>query len=305
MLTLDNTTARCKALSDATRVRLMALVRAHTLSVSEIADVTQLPQPRISSHLKVLREVDLVVPRRIGGSAFYQPTDTCQVVNAVLACAKDPLLEQDRLRAIDVVNKRSASTTWGDGVAGRMARSYSPGRTWESLARGLAVLANPGRVLDVASGDGAVAEILAPLANHVVCLDASPKVVDSGRERLGHIPNLRFVLGDMHQLPFPDQSFDTVLLMGALPHTPMPRQALEEAARVLAIGGRMAVSTLRTHPHHAAAQTFDHQHFGWEVEELSSTLSELGLSPRFCAITSQEKRPPHYEVITAAAEKRQ
>ncbi|MED5372119.1 MAG: metalloregulator ArsR/SmtB family transcription factor [Myxococcota bacterium] len=303
MLTLEDTTARCRALADSTRVRLMALVRAHTLSVSEIAHVTQLPQPRVSSHLKVLREAGLVVPRRVGGSAFYQPTEGCEVVRAVLKAAQDPLLSQDRARAIEVVQARRSSRGWGDGVAGRMARSYSPGRTWESLARGLAVLANPGRVLDVASGDGAVAEILAPLSREVVCLDANPRVVDLGRERMGHVKNLRFVLGDMHELPFPDASFDTVLLMGALPHTAQPREALSEAARVLAPGGRLAVSTLRTHAHRSTAQEYDHLSEGMESSELAEILESLDLHLRFCEQTSRERRAPHFEVITAAAEK--
>lgn len=45
-------------------------------------------------------------------------------------------------------------------------------------------------------------------------------------------PALRPVLYDGHRLPFPDQSFDVVLVLTVLHHTPHPRRIVAEARRV-------------------------------------------------------------------------
>ena len=88
----------------------------------------------------------------------------------------DPLVQQDLDRIPEVLQKRSSGSSWADSVAGDMERHYSPGRTWEATARGLVHLLEPGDVLDVASGDGVLAELLAPQAKSITCLDISSTV---------------------------------------------------------------------------------------------------------------------------------
>ena len=68
------------------------------------------------------------------------------------------------VRSVAAVLSSRAGLSWADQVAGDMERHYSPGRTWDTLARTLMPLLTLGQVLDVASGDGALAELLAPRA---------------------------------------------------------------------------------------------------------------------------------------------
>lgn len=65
------------------------------------------------------------------------------------------------------------------------------------------------------------------------------EAIDVAQERLGHIANTHFVQADVLQLPFPDDSFDTILSEGVLHHTPSTRLALFSATRVLAPGGEI------------------------------------------------------------------
>lgn len=299
MATLTDTTQLFKALADPTRVRLLSVLRAHTLTVGELCDTLALPQPRVSSHLRTLRDAELVQVRRIGGQAWYALTQPpSALVRSALDQARDPLLEQDRLRAQKLVDDRSQA--WVDQVAGRMEHSYSPGRTWESLGRALATLAAGEQVLDVGTGDGAVAELIAPSLGHITCLDANPRVVDRARERLAHIPNLSVVLGDMHALPWTAPRFDRVMVLGALPYSADPEQVLAEAVRVLLPGGWLTVSTLLAHEHHAVAEQFGHLSRGHTPEDLRDALSRTGLTVRSCRVTSRERRrAPHFEVVTA------
>ena len=61
-----------------------------------------------------------------------------------------------------------------------------------------------GDVLDIASGDGVLAELLSPHANRYICIDTSARVVAAAGERLRRFPNVEVREGDMHALPFKD-----------------------------------------------------------------------------------------------------
>ena len=91
------------------------------------------------------------------------------------------------------------------------------------------------RVLDIASGDGAVAEILAPRSRTISCLDRSVTVVQKARRRLEGFSNVIVSEGDMHDLASPDASFDTVLLLASLSFTDRPEQVLDEVAALLRV----------------------------------------------------------------------
>ena len=82
-------------------------------------------------------------------------------------------------------------------------------------------------------GDGALAELVAPRARSVTCLDASARVVAAGRRRLKLAPSVRFTVGDMHDLPFPAERFDQLMLVNSLSYAERPELVVKEAARVL------------------------------------------------------------------------
>src|SRR5690606_15755004 len=110
----------------------------------------------------------------------------------------DEQLAQDLRRREAALAARSARLRWPDEVAGQMERHYSPGRTWEATARGLLGFLQLGRVLDVGSGDGVNAELLADRSRHVTCLDVSERVIAAARSRLERFANVDFRVGDMH-----------------------------------------------------------------------------------------------------------
>jgi ArsR family transcriptional regulator len=160
-----------------------------------------------------------------------------------------------------------------------------------------------GDVLDVASGDGMHAELLAPQADRIVCLDLSRRVVDAGRERLSAVPNVEFRQGDMHALPFDEGAFDTVLLLHALTYTTEPGKVFAEAARVLRPGGTLVASTLGAHRHEKAVAPYDHVNLGFEAETLERLAGEAGLHDVACRVSAVEKRAPHFTVLSLIARK--
>jgi DNA-binding transcriptional ArsR family regulator len=61
-----------KALSDETRLRIMALLFQKEMCVCEICDVTGESQPKVSRHLAKLRDAGLVWDERQGQWVFYK-----------------------------------------------------------------------------------------------------------------------------------------------------------------------------------------------------------------------------------------
>jgi len=307
-LDLGSTTALLRLLSDPTRVRLLALLEREELTVAELSAVMRLAQPRVSTHLAKLKEAELVRDRRAGVSAYYRVNTELDARSAALlhslhANVDDGLLDDDARRLPTVLTRRARAEGWADSVAGDMERHYSPGRTWEALARALTGLIEVGDVLDIASGDGVLAELLAPHANSILCLDASERVVTAARKRLKAQRNVEVSLGDMHALDVGDRRFDLVLLMHALTYSDQPAKVIAEAARTLKSGGRLLATTLARHAHRNTVVPFDHRNLGFRDEELREFARKAGLKVLSCERVTRERRPPHFEVLSLLARK--
>ena len=306
---LEAWSTRLKVFADATRVRLLALLAREELTVAELSAITQLAQPRVSTHLAKLKEAGLARDRRAGVSAYYRfDEDNLDSVQRELwrslrDGSDDPLLRQDAERIAAVLANRAADQNWADSVAGDMERHYSPGRTWEALARTALPLLETGDVLDIASGDGVLAELLSPHAKRYVCIDTSTRVVAAAGERLRRFPNVEVREGDMHALPFKDGSFDLVVLMHALTYASKPAQAVAEAARVLRKGGRLLLSSLGKHEHRSAVEAYGHVNLGFTEKELRKFAEKAGLDIANAETVTRERRPPHFEVISLTATK--
>ncbi|ODU40601.1 MAG: ArsR family transcriptional regulator [Lysobacteraceae bacterium SCN 69-123] len=305
---LNAWSACLRVLADATRVRLLALLEREELTVAELASITMLAQPRVSTHLAKLKEAELVLDRRAGVSAYYRFNEALPPAERALwdtlrNGADDPLLRQDAERLPEVLALRAAEENWADTVAGDMERHYSPGRTWEALARSALPLMRPGEVLDIASGDGVLAELVAPHAQRYVCIDSSARVVSAATERLSRHANVEVVEGDMHALPYPEASFDLVVLMHALTYADKPAKAVAEAGRVLRPGGRLLLTSLAKHEHQAAVAPYGHVNLGFSEKELKRFAEKAGLSVQTASTVTRERRPPHFEVIALIAHK--
>jgi SAM-dependent methyltransferase len=96
------------------------------------------------------------------------------------------------------------------------------------------------RVLDVATGPGYVAAACVVRGADVVGIDVAAEMVSLAR-RLR--PGLEFQQADAQRLPFPDGAFDAVVANFFILHVGRPDLAAAECVRVLAPGGKLALST--------------------------------------------------------------
>lgn len=292
-------------LGDENRFRLCALLRERELSVTELVRVTGISQSRVSSHLARLREGGFVRDRRDGQHAFYALAmdalpPAAKVVLDEARDAAEPTLQGDQRRLAELDAQRGQLP---DAFAGEMDRHYSPGRTWQSLAVGLGALLRLGDVLDVGSGDGAVAGYLAPQCRSLRCVDTSARMIEAARKRLAHHAHVEAEVADVEALPFRAASFDTVVLFHTLTYAEHPQRAVEECARVLRPSGRLVALTLDHHEHADITRPYGERHAGFAPRTVRSMLTRAGLQVASCEVASRETKKPHFQVVLATADK--
>src|ERR1700743_3796624 len=131
---MSTTLKSLRALSDPTRLRIIALLECEELSVNELQEITRMGQSRISTHLGLLQEAGLLQSRREGKRTFYklQPEQNgaTEVIQLAVRGAKELAenkADQINLKRIVGLRQEQAQVYFNQ-VAGRFDRSYGPGR---------------------------------------------------------------------------------------------------------------------------------------------------------------------------------
>ena len=273
-----------RLLGDEARLRILRLLAAERLNVTELTGILGIAQSGVSRHLGMLREQGLVEEQREGGYSYYRiPPAEAQNGHVPLwtllqsqfdASADDPTVKADRARLKEVLRLRKESfATHGD------ARQLVPGRSWAAWARALGHLLPPLEVADLGCGEGYLTIEAARWARRVVAIDRSADVLARARAlaRRRQVANITWKRGELEALPLDDESVDVALLSQALHHAGQPGMALAEAVRVLRPEGRLLVLDLRSHDEAWVKQRLGDRWLGFEPAELKQWLTGAGL----------------------------
>jgi len=298
-----------QTLHDPTRLRILALVEEEELSVAELQEILHLGQSRISTHLAHLRRVGLVQPRREGKRTYYSlvkklDRDSRQILDsALITLTEVPGAKADASNLKLVLEKRrSTAREHFNRVAGRLGKSFCPGRTWTEVGPMLAHLVPRVVVADLGAGEGWLSQLLARRAEKVIAVDNSPKMVAFGRTEAKKkgIANLEFRLGDLADPPIPVRSVDVVLLSQALHHAANPQQAVTAAAKLLRKGGRLIVLDLNQHHFDSARELYGDYWLGFSEADLREWLAGAGLREIEVQLLTPEAEPPHFQPTLAS-----
>lgn len=305
MMALAGSTRLLKALGDETRLRILHLLSLEELACSDLMEVLNMGQSRVSTHLNLLKEAGLVSDRRAGRRNLYSLLEgpRNELVERVLAESRDaPEFAADAAGVESLRARRTVdSRAYFDRVAASFGEQILPGRTWEGLARALLRLAPPMRCVDVGVGDGLLTLMLAEVAESVTAVDISPEML-AQLEKRAHkqgIRNLTTVEGALEDLPLSDGSFDVAVLSQALHHAARPELALVEARRVLAPGGRLLVIDLLAHTEAWVREKLQHTHLGFTEQALERLLVESGLDHVSVQRAARDPQPPHFMTLVA------
>ncbi len=99
-----------------------------------------------------------------------------------------------------------------------------------------------GRVLDIACGSGEMVELLLenPRVEYVVGLDLSWQMLEYAR-RKRNFPRSAYIMGDAENLPFEDETFNSITIAFGIRNFPDKLKSLKEIHRVLRRGGRVLI----------------------------------------------------------------
>lgn len=99
------------------------------------------------------------------------------------------------------------------------------------------------KVLEAAAGTCVCGRAIAPFANQVVCVDATPAMLAIGEAEAKKqgLQNIQFVNGYVESLPFEDESFDIVMTRLAFHHFTEMEKTFMQMSRVLKKGGKLVI----------------------------------------------------------------
>src|SRR5271168_4485420 len=283
-----------QTLHDPTRLRILALLEEEELSVAELQEILHLGQSRISTHLAHLRRVGLVQP----GREARQILDSALLTLTEVPGAK---ADSSGLKLI-LEKRRTTAREYFNRVAGRLGKSFCPGRTWTEIGPMLAQLVPHVVVADLGAGEGWLSQLLARRAEKVIAVDNSPKMVAFGRaeSKKKGIANLEYRLGDLADPPIPAHSVDLVILSQALHHVANPQQAVMAAAKLLRKNGRLIVLDLNQHHFDQARELYGDYWLGFSESDLREWLAAAGLQEIEVQLLTPESEPPHFQPTLAS-----
>ena len=99
------------------------------------------------------------------------------------------------------------------------------------------------RVLECACGTGLITTAVAGECSELVATDYSEGMLKQTRKKCGSYPNVEIRTADILNLPFSDESFDTVIAANVIHLLDDPYKALSELDRVCRPGGKLIIPT--------------------------------------------------------------
>jgi SAM-dependent methyltransferase len=135
--------------------------------------------------------------------------------------------------------KQRQSVMWGNGPYERITNTI---RDIHDKVIEKADLQPGERVLDAATGTGAVAILAAQRGADVVGMDLAPVLIETAKERAAQEGvSVQFDVGDAEEMGYEDASFDVVLSTCGVMFAPDHGAVASELARVTRPGGRIAL----------------------------------------------------------------
>jgi ArsR family transcriptional regulator len=309
---MTSTLKSLRALSDPTRLRIVALLEKEELSVNELQEITRLGQSRISTHLGLLADCALVKSRRDGKRTFYRlnpqaDSVASEFIQLAIRGAKE-LAEHngDQINLRRVLARRSEQAqVFFNQVAGRFDRVYGPGRSWQAFGQLLLRMLPPLTVADLGAGEGLLSELLARRCKRVIAVDNSEKIVAFGaaKAKKNGLKNLEFRRGDLQNPPIEAGTMDLVILSQALHHAEDPGAALASAAKLLKPHGQILILDLLQHQFERARELYGDHWLGFAESDLHRWLEAAGLKNIEISIVAAEEQPPHFQTILASGER--
>src|SRR5436309_5731980 len=132
-------------------------------------------------------------------------------------------------------------------------------------------------VLDVGTGTGYLAGMMAPLVGEVIGVDCAPAMLTRAGEKMAQAGyrHVSFREGMAERLPLATASVDVVMCHMLLHHVVSPRTILAELRRVVRQDGYVVIIDAHKHKHNWTPEAFGDLHYGTDSRKLQKHVSAL------------------------------
>src|SRR5205085_4544038 len=187
---MEHLLAALRAVAEPTRLRLVVLCARGELTVSELTQILGQSQPRVSRHLKLLCEANLLHRFREGSWVFYRSIDrgdSAQFAEGVASLADASMepfqSDRRRLQSVRRARQEEAATFFKANAADweRIRSLHAPEREVESAILETIKTLPHDSVLDAGTGTGRILELLAPGIRQGTRVDISPDMLAIAR----------------------------------------------------------------------------------------------------------------------------
>lgn len=276
-----------RAAGEPTRLRLLALLDKAELTVSDLVEILDQSQPRISRHLKLLVEAGLAQRFQEGAWAYFRTTDRGQV-RVFLDTILKPLANEDAILAADDARLSSVRDKRAETAASYFAANAEHWNKIRSLhvdendveaaMLKMGLDASPQTILDLGTGTGRVLQLFAPHVQLGAGVDSSSDMLSIARTAIRDpkFSHLQVRQGDVYNI-VGVELYDLVVLHQVLHFLEDPAVALECAARQIAPGGRLLVVDFSPHELEFLRDEHAHHRLGISNEQMQRWLNDAGL----------------------------
>jgi ubiquinone/menaquinone biosynthesis C-methylase UbiE len=287
-ITFDDLNATLKATGDGTRLRILCLLGEAELTVSELMEILRQSQPRISRHLKLLVEAQLIERFREGSWAFFRRAEHSPAAGVAQALTDaldptDPIIARDRerLASVRAARVRAAQDYFRRHAAewDRIRRLHAADDAIEAEIRAL-LMDRPFRsLLDLGTGTGRILELFSSEIERGLGVDLNREMLAFARSRLDHagIRNCSVRHGDIFDLAIPRDSFDVVIIHQVLHFLDDGGRAIREASHVLRPQGRLLVIDFAPHDLEFLRDEYAHRRLGFSPDTVTQWMEQAGL----------------------------
>ncbi len=311
-LNMEQILSALRAAGEPTRLRILAILALGELTVSELTQVLSQSQPRISRHLKLLADAGLVQRYPEGSWVFYRLHEgthvsgvLAQIIRHIPDDDHDILRDRERFEEVRQLRAERAQNYFAANAASwdeLRARHIPETAVEEKMAQQLKTHSGDMELLiDLGTGTGRMLEIFGHLAHRAIGFDVSADMLTLARSKLDEVgaKNCQVRQGDCANVPLEDNVASVVILHQVLHFLDDPQRALNEAARILAPGGRVLIADFGPHEMEALREDHAHRRLGFGDADMRAMLTQCGLQVSETQILSPEASAGEQDLTVA------
>jgi len=307
-------TKKFKALSDPIRLRILQLLSKEELNVQELMFILDMSQSRISHHLSVLKETELINDRHEGTFVYYKTTTLddnkllFQLIENKLkefslhktkskqSASLEPqisLFQKDYERLKICLKKRAnKSKSFFKGAA----------KSWDAIRKNLydesialrainRIVPEDYVIADLGTGTGFLVPYLSEIATKVVGIDNSHEMLKIAKRNLQKlkIKNVQLKYGNIEKLPVENNTFNAVFVNMVLHHSAQPSLAIKEIYRILKKNGKIIIIDFVKHNIDVMREKMGDLWLGFNTDEIKNWLNGAGFRNVKYTVCSSEK----------------